>query len=116
MIPQFSLAWDSIDMKTTQQHFTKPWALCVGSERVATMLHAEYWERFDQLKEVMPVRYIRCHGLLCDDLGVVRRREVDGKKTILYNFFYIDQVFDRMAEHGVKPYVEWGFMPQDLAS
>lgn len=116
MIPQRPAVWDSIPMKTNQQHFTKPWALCVGSERVATMLHAEYWERFDQLKEVMPVRYIRCHGLLCDDLGVVRRREVDGKKTILYNFFYIDQVFDRMAEHGVKPYVEWGFMPQDLAS
>lgn len=103
-------------MNTDQQRFTKPWALCVGSERVATMLHAEYWERFEQLKEVMPPRYIRCHGLLCDDLGVVRRREINGKKTILHNFFYLDQAFDAMAAHGVRPYVEWGFMPKDLAS
>jgi xylan 1,4-beta-xylosidase len=103
-------------MNTDQKRFTKPWALCVGSERVGTMLHAEYWERFERLKDVMKPRYIRCHGLLCDDLGVVRRREINGKKTLLHNFFYLDQAFDAMAAHGVSPYIEWGFMPKDLAS
>ncbi len=96
--------------------FTKPWALCVGSDRVSTMLRAEYWERFETLKAVMPVQYIRCHGLLCDELGVVRRRERNGADVILYNFTYLDQAFDAMRAHGVRPYVEWGFMPTDLAS
>jgi len=103
-------------MNNDKTRFTKPWAMCVGSDRVSTMLRAEYWERFDTMREVMPVRYIRCHGLLCDELAVVRRLDRDGKQVIVYNFTYLDQIFDTMAAHRVRPYVEWGFMPEALAS
>ncbi len=96
--------------------FTKPWARCVGSDRVSTMLRGEYWERFRTLREVMPVDYIRCHGLLCDELGVARRREWEGKKVLAFNFAYLDQIFDTMREHRVRPFVELGFMPEAMAS
>lgn len=97
-------------------HFTKPWAHCVGSDRVSTMLRSEYWERFRTLQKVMAVPYIRCHGLLCDELAVVRRHEWEGKKRLTFNFTYLDQIFDTMREHRVKPFVELGFMPEALAS
>ncbi len=96
--------------------FTKPWALCIGSDRVSTMLRSEYWEHFKTLQSIMPVLYIRCHGLLGDELGVVRSIEHEGKKHLVYNFTYLDQIFDTMLSHNVRPYIEWGFMPKAIAS
>jgi xylan 1,4-beta-xylosidase len=96
--------------------FKKPWSLCVGSERVSTMLRTEYWDRFDEAKRAIGFRYIRCHGLLCDDIGLFRMDEWEGKKRAFFNFTYIDQAFDAMLEHGVRPFIELGFMPEALAS
>lgn len=103
-------------MEKNEGTFSKPWAFCVGSDRVSTMLRSEYWERFRTLQMAMPVSYIRCHGLLCDELGVARRLEWNGEKVLRFNFAYLDQVFDAMREHGVRPFVELGFMPEALAS
>jgi xylan 1,4-beta-xylosidase len=64
----------------------------------------------------MPVKYIRCHGLFHDELGVVRRREHAGESKLVFNFLYLDQTVDLMLEHGVRPFLELGFMPEDLAS
>jgi xylan 1,4-beta-xylosidase len=94
----------------------KPWTNCVGSDRVSTMLRTEYWERFRAVQAVMGFRYIRCHGLLHDELGVVRLDQWEGKERVFYNFTLLDQIFDTMLAHDVKPFVEWGFMPAALAS
>jgi xylan 1,4-beta-xylosidase len=80
------------------------------------MLRAEYWERFRQVQPAIGYSYIRCHGLLGDELGVVRTDEWEGQTRTFYNFAYLDQIFDTMAEHRVRPFVEWGFMPGALAS
>ena len=103
-------------MKEAMQTFKKPWARCLGSDRVSTMLRAEYWKDFDRVRDVLGVEYIRCHGLLEDDLGLVRRPEYEGKKELVFNFAYLDRIFDTMKAHGVRPYIEWGFMPSVLAS
>lgn len=102
-------------MKTTS-NFRKPWLSCVGSDRVSTMLRQEYWERFRQVRKSLPFEFIRCHGLLGDDLGVVRVDEIDGVRRTFYNFSYLDQIFDTMLEHQVRPFLELGFMPEALAS
>ena len=94
----------------------KNWNLCVGSERMVTMLRSEYWERFDEVQSVLQFKFIRCHGLLCDDMGILRFDEWNGKKRVFYNFTYLDQVFDTMREHGCRPFLELGFMPTALAS
>ncbi len=101
---------------TPKNAFKKPWESCVSSDRVSTMLRAEYWERFREARKAAPFSYIRCHGLLCDDMGVLRIDDVDGKKRVFHNFSYIDQVFDLMRANGVRPFIELGFMPGALAS
>jgi xylan 1,4-beta-xylosidase len=103
-------------MPANREIFSKPWARCVGSERVSTMLRAEYWERFRQVRDAIGFEYIRCHGLLCDELGVLRVDEWEGKRRPFLNFTYLDRVFDAMLENGVRPFVELGFMPAALAS
>lgn len=100
----------------TKPSLKKPWTNCVGSDRLSTMLRTEYWERFRAVQSVMGFRYIRCHGLLHDELGLVRVDRWEGKERVFYNFSLVDQIFDTMLNHGVKPFVEWGFMPTALAS
>jgi xylan 1,4-beta-xylosidase len=44
----------------------------------------------------------------------IYREDSDGKP--IYNYQYIDDVFDRMLAQGVRPFVELGFSPAELAS
>jgi len=57
-------------------------------------------------------RYLRFHGLFHDDMFVYH--EVDG--VPVYNFQYVDELFDRILDAGIRPFVEFGFCPGDLAS
>ena len=54
---------------------------------------------------------VRFHGLFHDDMFVYR--EEAGK--VIFNWQYIDDLFDRMLKLGVRPFVELGFCPKDLA-
>jgi xylan 1,4-beta-xylosidase len=67
--------------------------------------------------------YIRAHHLLTSGNGVAELKwsssnvftiGADGKPV--YDFTITDQTFDAMKEAGVKPMVELGFMPKDLAA
>ncbi len=67
--------------------------------------------------------YIRAHHLLTSGDGVAELKwsssnvfslGVDGKPV--YDFTITDQTFDEYQRAGVRPFVELGFMPKDLAS
>jgi xylan 1,4-beta-xylosidase len=58
-------------------------------------------------------KYLRFHGLLHDDMGVVR---LDDAGLIRYDWQYIDLLFDAILSLDVRPFVELGFMPSALAS
>lgn len=67
--------------------------------------------------------YIRAHHLLTSGNGVpelkwsssnVFRLDANGKPV--YDFTITDETFDAYKEAGVRPMVELGFMPKDLAS
>jgi xylan 1,4-beta-xylosidase len=53
------------------------------------------------------------HGLLTDDMGVYKETP---EGTPIYNWQYIDEVFDFLLSINIRPFVELGFMPKDLAS
>jgi xylan 1,4-beta-xylosidase len=58
------------------------------------------------------VSYIRFHGILDDDIGVYSEGP---KGQAVYNFSYVDQVYDGLLANGVRPFVELSFMPRQLA-
>ena len=58
-------------------------------------------------------KYLRAHGLLHDEMRVYSE-DKNGKPV--YNFMYIDDVYDFLLSIGMKPFVELGFMPDKLAS
>ena len=87
-----------------------------------TMRHGT--ELLGQLHDLAPVPvYVRAHHLLTSGDGVaelkfsstnVYREDASGKPV--YDFTILDGIFDAYKAAGVRPMVELGFMPKDLAA
>ncbi|MFB6456921.1 glycoside hydrolase [Chitinophaga sp. Hz27] len=86
---------------------------CVGAGRANEGLRADWQQQLAYVKKECGFRYIRMHGLLSDDMAVYTQ---DDKGNPVYNYMYIDVLFDFLHSIGVKPFVELGFMPSALAS
>ena len=88
------------------------WQDCVGAGHAGLLLRPENVAQLKLVHDETGFQYIRFHGLFSDDMEAYR--EVDGKP--IYNFAKIDAVYDSILKTGMKPMVEIGFMPGDLAS
>lgn len=86
---------------------------CVGTGRMGLALHREYFEQLKLVQEEIGFRYIRGHGLFCDDMAIYQE---SGDGTAEYNFTYLDRVMDSYLELGLRPFLELGFMPEKMAS
>jgi xylan 1,4-beta-xylosidase len=86
---------------------------CIGAGRANEGLRADWQQQLRYVKEQCGFRYIRMHGLLSDDMGVYFE---DRAGNPIYNWQYIDQLFDFLLSINIKPFVELGFMPNALAS
>jgi len=86
---------------------------CVGAGRANEGLRADWQRQLRFVREQCGFRYIRFHGLFCDDMGVYQE---DRHGQPIYNWQYIDELFDFIHSIGMKPFVEIGFMPGALAS
>lgn len=86
---------------------------CVGAGRVGEGLRGDWQRQLKECRDQIGFEQIRMHGLLHDELGVYSQKK-DG--TPRYNWQYIDAVYDYLLSIGVRPFVEIGFMPNDLAS
>ena len=70
------------------------------------------WSSLQSCRELCGFRFVRFHGLFHDDMFVYR----ENNGVAVYNFQYIDELFDRLLEIGMRPFVEFGFCPGDLAT
>ena len=93
------------------QRYKPYWKTCVGAGRANEGLRAAFQRQLRQVQEQIGFRYLRFHGLLHDDMFVVRENE-SGEK--IYNFQYIDELFDSMLELRIRPFVELSFFPSCL--
>ncbi|WP_448061294.1 GH39 family glycosyl hydrolase [Cellulomonas hominis] len=92
------------------------WRACVGTGRLNLALRRDYHESLAMAQRDIGFRHIRGHGLFSDDLGVYRAYQKGGHRGVLHAFGYLDQVVDGWLELGIRPFLELGFMPTDLAS
>lgn len=86
---------------------------CVGAGRANEGLRADWQQQLTYVRKECGFRYIRMHGLLTDDMAVYKE---DSKGNPVYNYMYVDVLFDFLQSIGMKPFVELGFMPNALAS
>lgn len=86
---------------------------CVGAGRANEGLRADWQEQLAMLQKDINFKYIRFHGLLHDDMRVYTEDKKTGKP--IYNWQYIDKLYDYLLSKNIRPFVEFGFMPGDLA-
>ncbi|MCM1973987.1 MULTISPECIES: xylan 1,4-beta-xylosidase [Streptomyces] len=92
------------------------WRHCVGTGRIDLALRRDYQDSLALVQRDIGFRYIRGHGLLSDGMGVYRPYEWEGTRRVRHSFTYVDQVLDAYQELGIRPFLELGFMPSELAS
>ncbi|MBS1814172.1 MAG: glycosyl hydrolase family 39 [Acidobacteria bacterium] len=88
------------------------WEGMFGSGRAILSLRESYRNDLRAVKSVTDFRYVRFHAILHDELGVYNE---DAHGEPVYNFNYIDDVYDGLLANGVRPVVEISFMPKKLA-
>jgi xylan 1,4-beta-xylosidase len=102
----------TIDANAPTTPFPHFWEEMFGSGRAALVLRQSYLDDLKAVKQVTDFRYVRFHAILHDELGVYNE---DEHGNPVYNFAYIDQIYDNLLANGVRPVVEISFMPKKLA-
>ncbi len=102
----------TIDAQATGKPFPHFWEQMFGSGRAILTLRESYREDLRAVKKVADFRYVRFHAILHDEVGVYNE---DEHGNPVYNFAYVDQIYDGLLKNGVRPFVEISFMPKKLA-
>ena len=101
-----------IDVNAPTTPFPHFWDQMFGSGRAILTLRESYRDDLRAVKSVTDFRYVRFHAILHDEVGVYNE---DEHGNPVYNFAYVDQIYDGLLQNGVRPFVEISFMPKKLA-
>ena len=102
----------TIDATAPAHPFPHFWEQTFGSGRAILTLRDSYRSDLREVKKVTDFRYVRFHAILHDEVGVY---DEDERGNAIYNFSYVDQIYDGLLANGVRPFVEISFMPKKLA-
>ena len=89
------------------------WEHFFGSGRAILTLRDSYRQDLQKVKKITGMEYIRFHAIFHDEVGVY---DEDSQGNPVFNFSYVDQIYDGLLSNGVRPFVELSFMPKKLAS
>jgi xylan 1,4-beta-xylosidase len=102
-----------VDAKAASHPFPHFWEKIFGSGRAVLSLRESYRRDLREVKQITDLEYVRFHAIFHDEVGVY---DEDSEGRAVYNFSYVDQIYDALLASGVKPFVELSFMPQKLAA
>ncbi|MEH7117794.1 helix-turn-helix domain-containing protein [Neobacillus vireti] len=75
-------------------------------------LYTDVQNQLKMLKDSTNFKYLRFHGIFDDEMMVYGENEQGLPE---YNFLYADKVIEFLRSIRVRPFIELGFMPRDLA-
>lgn len=102
-----------VDPSAPTHPFPHFWEKMFGSGRAVLSLRESYRRDMREVKQITGFQYVRFHAIFHDEVGVYD--ETDQGRAV-YNFSYVDQIYDGLLANGVKPFVELSFMPKKLAA
>ncbi|MGA7220282.1 MAG: glycosyl hydrolase family 39 [Candidatus Sulfotelmatobacter sp.] len=102
-----------VDENAPQHPFPHFWEQMFGSGRAILSLRDSYRSDLRSVKQATDFSYIRFHAILNDEVGVY---DEDAQGNPVYNFSYVDQIYDGLLAEKVRPFVEISFMPNKLAA
>ena len=103
----------TIDVHAPAHPFPHFWDEMFGSGRAVLALRENYLEDLKDVHDQVGMRYVRFHAIFHDENGVY---DEDKNGEPVYNWTYVDQIYDGLLANGVRPFVEISFMPYKLAS
>jgi len=102
-----------VDPSAPSHPFPHFWERMFGSGRAILSLRDDYRVDLREVKQATGLEYVRFHGIFDDETGLY---DEDANGNPVYNFSYIDQIYDGLLANGVRPFVELSFMPKKLAA
>ncbi len=103
----------TIDAHAPGRAFPHFWEEMFGSGRANLTLRESYRDDLRRVKQITDFKYVRFHAIFQDENGVYSE---DKQGNPVYNWSYVDQIYDGLLANGVKPFVEISFMPKALAA
>jgi xylan 1,4-beta-xylosidase len=102
-----------IDEAAPAHAFPHFWEQMFGSGRAILTLRESYRHDLHDVKQITGFEYVRFHAIFHDETGIY---DEDAQGNAVYNFSYVDQIYDGLLASGVRPFVEISFMPKKLAA
>jgi len=102
-----------VDASAQTHNFPHFWEQMFGSGRAVLSLRDDYRRDLREVKQITDFHYVRFHAIFDDDVGLYNE---DAQGNAVYNFSYVDQIYDGLLANGVRPFVELSFMPKKLAA
>ena len=107
--PSETVTIDAKAHTTPLPHF---WEQMFGSGRANLSLRQSYRDDMRAVQDITDFRYVRFHAIFHDENGVY---DEDAQGNPVYNWSYVDQIYDGLLQQGIKPFVEISFTPKKLA-
>lgn len=113
-----------VDASAPTTPFPHFWEQTFGSGRAILALRDSYRQDIRTVKQATDFKSVRFHGIFMDEVGVydpdrqIRNPSLPSESAndaSIYNFSYVDQIYDGLLADGVRPYVELSFTPRNLA-
>ncbi len=106
---------ETIEVDATAQAHPFPhfWEKMFGSGRAILSLRESYRNDLRETKRITGFEYVRFHAIFHDETGLYDE-DKDGRAV--YNYSYIDQIYDGLLQNHVRPFIELSFMPKKLSS
>ena len=109
-----------IDGQRCHSILNRHWQFSIGADHAKQALRADYLKQLKFIHEELGIKYVRFHGIFCDDMhtlpGLDEILPIPGGENLTErSFYYCGAVYDGILEAGMKPLVELSFMPSTLA-
>lgn len=102
-----------VDGAAPAHPFPHFWEQMFGSGRAVLSLRDNYRRDLRTVKQITGFQYVRFHAIFHDEVGIY---DENAQGQPIYNFSYVDHIYDGLLADGVRPFVEISFMPNKLAA
>jgi xylan 1,4-beta-xylosidase len=102
----------SIEVTNKTSPLQHRWKNLMTIGKAKECLYTDVQHQLTRVKKATNFQYLRFHGLFDDEMMVYGEND-EGVPEL--NFLYTDKLFDFLQSIDVKPFVELGFMPRELA-
>lgn len=103
----------NVDLSSKGKKLKPYWENLMTIPRAYDGLRSEVRKQISSLSKDMNFNYIRFHGIFSDEMMVFNLSKTGDP---IYNWTYVNEIFDFFLSKGIKPFIELGFMPSEIKS